>query len=207
MPSTDSTPQDSEELYAQWVAQGRQSCGTCNRIHPPPCRNLQHNRRAEDPSRGSGFARTIRFSDPRRDRDRNGFPSDFCYECGESHPWPDEDGTSYHTRFTPFWAKPPPGATQQPSMAARPLPDTTEESSMTTQPPPEATKDSPMTAQPPPGATEESDVTDLLELISREAQSAAPATAQDGTNRDGVLTHAPEGACTPGQQVLRRSEK
>jgi hypothetical protein len=207
MPSPDTTPQDSEAICAQWVAQGRQSCRTCNRIHPPPCRNLQHNERAGGQYHGSRFAETIRFSDPRRDRDRNGLPSDFCYECGESHPWPDEDGTSYHTRFAPFWAKPPPGATQQPSMAAQPPPDAAKDSPMTAQSPSKATNQPSMTAQPPPEATRESDLTGLLELIRTEARPAAPATAQDGSNRDGAPTHAPDGACTPGQQVLHRSDE
>ena len=189
MPSPDTTPQDSETIYAQWVAQGRQSCGTCNRIHPPPCRNLRHKKRAEEPSLGSGLAKTIHFSDPRRDRDRNGLPSDFCYECGESHPWPDRDGTSYHTKIAPFWVKPPPGTTKQPSITSRPPPDATEESSMASQSQSEATKEPSVTVQPPPGATKESNTTALLELISREARPTAPAPAQDDSTRDGALTH------------------
>lgn len=34
----------------------------------------------------------------KRDRKAEGLPPDYCFQCEEEHPWPDEDGTTHHTR-------------------------------------------------------------------------------------------------------------
>lgn len=102
--SPDTTLQDSDEAYEQWVAEGRKACTTCKRKHPPPCRGRK--RKAREPTVS---------------RRGKGFPQDHCFACGESHPWPGRDGTLYHTKCPPFWVKPPEATNESPVAAAAPL--------------------------------------------------------------------------------------
>jgi hypothetical protein len=101
--SPDTTLQDSDEAYEQWVAEGKKACTTCKRKHPPPCRGRK--RKAREPTVS---------------RRGKGFPRDHCFACGESHPWPDKDGTLYHTKCPPFWVKPPEATNESPVAAAAP---------------------------------------------------------------------------------------
>lgn len=115
LPSIDTTLQESDELLVKWIAEGRKRCPACRLSHAPPCRGSKRKRRAREPPGDSSFGET----QPTRRRD--GFGRDYCFRCEDSHPWPDKDGTTYHTKIPPFWVKPPEVSSESLVAAASPL--------------------------------------------------------------------------------------
>lgn len=95
----------------------RHSAASRNGVHKPRARPSRSARALSD--QNSEFKRFLASkglpSGAADHRSRDGLPKDHCFRCGESHPWPDKDGTLYHTKVAPFWVKPLDEATNESS--------------------------------------------------------------------------------------------
>jgi hypothetical protein len=127
------------------VAEGRKRCNACRRTHPPPCHASKRERRAREP---------IETQATRREK---GLPQDYCFTCGEPHPWPDKDCTMYHTKVPPFWVKPSEATNESPVDGH--------------------IKTAPLYLQPSK-ASSESPMAALLDMVRTQAHPNAPAPAQ-----------------------------